>query len=66
MGDAAVHQFNNIKLGAKGTKVGLRWVCPWLAFVSSPGQITDGTVFAELRHFLDIGQWYPMEEGCSA
>lgn len=26
MGDVAVHQFNNIKLGAKGTKVGVRLV----------------------------------------
>ena len=33
MGDAAVHQFNNIKLGAKGTKVGAHWVCPWLACI---------------------------------
>jgi len=31
MGDAAVQQFSNIKLGAKGTKVGSPWVCPWLA-----------------------------------
>ena len=65
MGDAAVNQFNNIKLGAKGTKVGVHWVCPWLARIYA--RANDSVpVFAELRHLPDIGQWNPMEKGCSA